>query len=225
MHRWLLYLAETNSSVEMYRWRRRAGTFLCFKLNDNSDDFQKHVCWLLVKAMPWWSGAVSNEILVVEPTHVSLKVRVVNGVRLKSSGMSHISVDTEKHSEWLKPETWERQQFTMFVFCPFNTKRGGHTSGKGTMTFPAFYDSECSTDGRLCSFLSREGTVISRNETDHQAKFKGKSLFVTSHYIERFYRSIWRNRKSWANWVCRRTGWNLDLWDRHLTRASIASHC
>ena len=122
--------------------------------------------------MPWWSGAVFNEIKEVESTYVTLRVRVVNGVRL--STWTHHNVDTEKHKEWLKPEFWVKKPFTMFVFCPFNTTEGGHTSGKGGMTFPDFYEAECSPDGRLCSFLSREGTFISRNATDYQAHFKGK---------------------------------------------------
>ena len=123
--------------------------------------------------MPWWSGAVFNFIEEVEPTYVTLKARVVNGVKL--STWTHHSVDTEKHKDWLKSEFWTKAPFTMFVFCPFNTKEGSTpTSGKGGMTFPDFYEAECSPDGRLCSFLSREGTVISRKKTDDQAHFKGK---------------------------------------------------
>ena len=123
--------------------------------------------------MPWWSGAVFNYIQEVEPTYVTLKVRAVNGVKLSS--WTHHSVDTVNHAEWLTPEFWQKAPFTMFVFCPFNTKEGGATSGAGTMEFPDFYKAECSPDGRLCSFLSRRGTVISRSDSDYQAYFKGKS--------------------------------------------------
>ena len=122
--------------------------------------------------MPWWSGAVSNYIEEVEPTYVTLKVRAVNGAKL--ANWTHHSVDTVYHADWLTVDFWKDDpQFTLFVFCPFNTKEGGFTSGNGTMRFPDFYNGECSPDGRLCSFMSRTGMSLYRASSDYEAYFKG----------------------------------------------------
>ena len=128
--------------------------------------------------MPWWSGAVHNEIMEVEPKYVTLKVRAHNGVALPE--WTHLSVDTDYHADWITEEFWDdKPQFTMFVFCPFNTKEGGKTPGSGTMRFPDFYNGECSADGRLCSFMSRSGVTLRRTKNNNNfnyAKFRGIQL-------------------------------------------------
>ena len=114
--------------------------------------------------MPWWSGAVFNYIKQVEPNYVVLKARAVSGVRLNQ--WNHHSIDTAKHPYLLDSKYWRQSPFTFFVFCFFSTKEGGLSPGNGKMSFPDFYPGECSADGRLCSFLSREGTRIFREQQE-----------------------------------------------------------
>ena len=114
--------------------------------------------------MPWWSGAVFNYIKQVEPNYITLKARAVSGVHLNQ--WTHHSIDTAKHPYLLDSKYWRKSPFTFFVFCPFSTKEGGLSPGEGKMSFPDFYPGECSADGRLCSFLSREGTKIFRERGD-----------------------------------------------------------
>ena len=142
--------------------------------------------------MPWWSGAVSNDILQVADSYIVLKVRAANGVHL--SDWNHVSVDTNhaKHADWINPNYWKNATFTLFVFCPFDTKLGGPIPGKGTMTFPDFYPAECSSDGRLCSFLSRKGIRAYRERSEYAPKgqkyeaaawYKGKFETLLNHFI------------------------------------------
>ena len=62
----------------------------------------------------------------------------------------------------------------------FSTKEGGLSPGDGKMTFPDFYPGECSADGRLCSFLSREGTRIFREQGEGEAYFRGEFSFLSA---------------------------------------------
>ena len=122
--------------------------------------------------MPWWGGAVHNEIQEVQPTYVTLKVKAFNGLKLND--WTHHTVNTTLHSNWTTKAYWEqRPPFTMFVFCPFNTTEGGFSPGQGTMRFPDFYKGECSADGRLCSFMSRGEMELYREEKDNSAHFRG----------------------------------------------------
>ena len=131
------------------------------------DTFSIFITFL--KAMPWWSGAVFNYVKEVAPSYVVLKVRAANGVHL--TDWNHVSVDTDQHPEWINPNYWKTAKFTLFVFCPFDTKLGGSNPGEGRMTFPDFYPSECSSDGRLCSFLSRKGTRAFRYRGRTEGKY------------------------------------------------------
>ena len=74
--------------------------------------------------MPWWSGAVYNTIRKVKPKYVILKARVVNGLMLNT--LDHIDhVDTASRSHLLEESHWKTANFTMFVYCPFDTTLGG----------------------------------------------------------------------------------------------------
>ena len=105
---------------------------------------------------------------------------MTNGIKL--ADWDHDRVNVTAHEDWTEKDWWADQPFTMFVFCPFDTTKGGLDGGDGTMTFPDFYTGECSNDGRLCSFLSRSGTFAYRagkSETG-TAYFKGKLLVTFS---------------------------------------------
>ena len=104
-----------------------------------------------------------------------MKARVTNGIKL--ADWDHDRVNVTAHQDWLDQEWWANQPFTMFVFCPFDTTKGGLNGGDGTMTFPDFYSGECSADGRLCSFLSRSGTFAYRagKPDTGTAYFKGNT--------------------------------------------------
>lgn len=118
--------------------------------------------------MPWWSGATHNFIPRVEPDYIILKARVVSGLLLDR--WSHDFVDIQERRELLDPDYWKTADFTLFVFCPFDTTKGGTGGYKGTMTFADFYPSECSSDGRLCSFLSRSETKLFRQNLKNSTK-------------------------------------------------------
>ena len=120
--------------------------------------------------MPWWSGAVFNFIPRVQDDYIILKARVVSGLLLDK--WSHDFVNVDKQPELLDPEYWKIADFTLFVFCPFDTTKGGSPYVDGTMTFADFYPSECSPDGRLCSFLSRSKTKLFRESVKKPDKNK-----------------------------------------------------
>ena len=123
--------------------------------------------------MPWWSGAVYNFVKKVEPKYVVLRARAVNGLVLNT--WDHHAVDTASRSHLLTDDHWKTANFTMFVFCPFNTKKGGRNPDEGTMTFGDFYPGECSPDGRLCSFLSRSRTKLFPKDADANTELNKKS--------------------------------------------------
>ena len=130
----------------------------------------------LFKEMPWWSGAVENDILEVEDKYVSLSVKLYNGQALND--WTHHSVDIENNPDYVNQTWWETDpSFTFFLFCPFNTTLGGYKTGEGRMRFQDFYSGKCSDDGRLCTFLSRPGTRIWRKLKPESAKYKGKLMF------------------------------------------------
>ena len=83
-------------------------------------------------------------------------------------------LDLEANPNYLDPNFWKDTDFTMFVFCPFDVTLGGLTGGEGKMTFGDFYPGEQSADGRLWSFLSREGTrVYKKADPTKSSYFKG----------------------------------------------------
>lgn len=125
--------------------------------------------------MPWWGGAVYNFVKKVEPKYVTLRVRAVNGLLLNTKAWDHHAVDTASRSHLLTEDHWKQADFTMFVFCPFNTTLGGRNPGEGTMTFVDFYPGECSPDGRLCSFLSRSRTKLFPKDAAADADLNTKS--------------------------------------------------
>ena len=126
--------------------------------------------------MPLWSGATYNYVNEVRSNYITIRARVVNGVALKK--WKHHFVDIEKRKHLVDADYWKTANFTMLVFCPFDTTKGGSTKGNGKMTFGDFYPGECSNDGRLCSFLSRSRTKLfpdgldedSDDDSDKKAK-------------------------------------------------------
>ena len=130
----------------------------------------------MFQPVPIWGGAVYNFVKQVHDNYIVLKARVTNGIKL--ADWDHDRVNVTAHQDWLDQEWWANQPFTMFVFCPFDTTKGGLNGGDGTMTFPDFYSGECSSDGRLCSFLSRSGTFAYRagKPDTGTAYFKGNII-------------------------------------------------
>ena len=51
-------------------------------------------------------------------------------------------------------------------FSPFDVTLGGINGGDGRIAFADWYPSEQSSDGRLWSFLSREGTRVNRQKCE-----------------------------------------------------------
>ena len=112
--------------------------------------------------MPFWSGAAYNYVKEVHPRYVLLNARVVNGLLLEQWDHDYVDTKHESRKHLLDEKHWETAKFTMLVFCPFDTTAGGYSKG---MTFGDFYRGECSTDGRLCSFLSRSRTKLAQYKT------------------------------------------------------------
>ena len=107
----------------------------------------------------------------VEDNYVTLKTRVANYINAES--WEH-QLDLEANPNYLDPNFWKDTDFTMFVFCPFDVTLGGLSSGQGKMTFGDFYPGENSADGRLWSFLSRQGTrVYKKADPTRSSYFKG----------------------------------------------------
>lgn len=109
------------------------------------------------QAIPIWGGATNNFVKRVESKYIILKARVTNGKKLAE--WEHDRVDLDVHPDYTDNAWWGTQPFTMFVWCPFDTRKGGvdPAANEGTMTFGDFYPGECSPDGKMCSFLSRDG--------------------------------------------------------------------
>lgn len=149
--------------------------------------------------IPIWGGAKFNFVKQVHDKYIVLKARVTNGIQLAE--WDHDRVNVTAHPDWLDQEWWADQPFTMFVFCPFDTTKGGLEGGDGTMTFPDFYKGECSNDGRLCSFLSRSGTFAYRagKPESGTAYFKG---FIDRSAIPAEQGPVTYVEQSTDTWTC-----------------------
>ena len=73
--------------------------------------------------MPIWSGATYNDIKRVKNEYLILRVRVANGLKLDR--WKHHYVDTTERDHLLTYDHWKTANFTMFVYCPFDTTLGG----------------------------------------------------------------------------------------------------
>ena len=160
-------------------WEKKTPEWDCIS-NDN-----EQVCiWLClgqkfifdIQAIPIWGGAVNNFVRRVESKYIVLKARVTNGHKL--SDWSHDRVDLVAHPDYSSNDWWGTQPFTMFIWCPFDTRKGGLNPDEGTMTFGDFYPGECSPDGKMCSFLSREGVHAYRSpDANVNAGLAGTAFF------------------------------------------------
>ena len=92
------------------------------------------------------------------PDYITLKARISN--LANAEAWSHDQVDTVAHPEYLDPEWWKDQPFTVFVWCPFDVTKGGFRGQGGVMNFGDFYPAEHSADGHMWSFLSRSETKL-----------------------------------------------------------------
>lgn len=94
----------------------------------------------------------------MKPDYITLKARVSS--LANAEAWSHDQVDTVAHPEYLDPEWWKNQPFTVFVWCPFDVTKGGFRGMDGLMNFGDFYPAEHSADGHMWSFLSRSETKL-----------------------------------------------------------------
>ena len=101
--------------------------------------------------------------------------------------------------DWVCPHFFLTQRFrlnsifnsfrTNCFFVNLCTKEGGLSLGDGKMTFPDFYPGECSADGRLCSFLSREGTKLFRehqgDDSVHEEQIEEGEAYFRGEFLNR----------------------------------------
>jgi len=131
--------------------------------------------------IPVWGGGTFNFVKQVKPDYITLKARISNLANAET--WSHDQVDTVSHPEYLDPEWWKDQDFTVFVWCPFDVTKGGFNGQNGVMNFGDFYPAEHSADGHMWSFLSRSQTklwkkpICERDETSGEMVCSYKSTY------------------------------------------------
>lgn len=115
-------------------------------------------------SIPVWTGGVFNFVKSTFSKYLVLKTRVSN---LRNVDVwSYDQIDHVAHPEYLTQEFWDTTDSTLFVFCPFDVTLGGMNGGDGKIAFSDWYPSEQSADGKLWSFLSREGTKVNRQKCE-----------------------------------------------------------